>query len=58
MSSYKQTVQDIKDYALFEIGRIERSLDKVDTTYTQRLTLEVEGQTLRDILAIIKENEK
>lgn len=58
MASYKQIVLDIKDFISMENADIDRILDRVDTVYTQRVTLEAEKQALKDILDIIKEGGK
>lgn len=53
MSSYKQIVFDIKDYISFELGRLEREFDRVDTVQSDRIRWQTEKQTLEDILDII-----
>lgn len=57
MASYKQTVLDIKDYISMETACIEHLLEK-PTTSEQKMILLTEKDTLKDIAAIIKENEK
>lgn len=57
MASYKQIVLDIKDYISMETADIERLLEK-DLPYTQKETLRIEAQTLKDITDIIKEGGK
>lgn len=58
MASYKQVVLDIKDYISIEKASIERVLERKDLPLTQRLTLIVERDTLKDISDIIKEDGK
>jgi hypothetical protein len=57
MASYKQIVLDIKDYISMETSCIEHLLDK-ELPYTQKETLRVEAQTLKDILDIIRDGGK
>jgi hypothetical protein len=56
MTTYKQTVLDIKDYISFEVARIDRLLDGVTLVYNQTVTLKAEKEALEDISDIIKEN--
>ena len=58
MTSYKQTVLDIKDYISMETASIEHLLDRVDLTLPKKLALEAEKAALKDISDIIKENGK
>lgn len=57
MASYKQTVLDIKDYISFAVAELDRLLEK-PLSSEQRMLVYAEKDTLKDIAAIIKENEK
>jgi len=57
MASYKQIVLDIKDYISMETASIDHALAK-ELPLAMRQSYEIEKQTPKDILDIIKENGK
>jgi len=58
MASYKQTVEDIKDYISLEISAIEHLLENKGIHPDNRTALIAEKSALKDIADIIKENGK